>query len=566
MTPTASGPSSQAEPIKSPALGIGVALAAYFALVLPFFGYFPLWDTLEYLEQYLFFPRAQQHPTFQDVLITHSGHPALGYYWPFWLGQQLHPDSLFLVRTLNFLFGALAIAAFGHLAARAFRGLAGRWEVGLLTVAFAVQPVFVANGLDMSLDYGVLAYFLATLALMYAGRLGTAALTGFLLMFSKETGLVLYTLSVVLYLSGAVRAYRWKEVRPLALPYLGFVFFCLFQIWDHEPISPYAAQWLDGVNLLDLYLPNPFSADLKMACLGPFVLEFQWIFTLFIMAGIIAGFCARRPAAGERAGWRLWLQKSRQPLHRPDVPHEYVLFDTLWLEKFNLPLRSFGFLLVGCLYTVSRTLPWTNQRYVLVLYPMVLLCFLAACLQLRLGKFVRIAILTCCLPVLIACNYRTLDPTSKAIAGTITIGKHKLLSISTIRPDVGALNRDALVYNLEHTYISYLLDDALAKIKPTGQTPLVYQGEAWWIMTRLDPKTFHRTESHTPPFIQPNVVYTKKIVAAAVKPPMIYYIAFPYLHNIENLAMLAPFYDIKDTMVFSDHGYELKVYRMTRKT
>jgi hypothetical protein len=519
-------------------LGTWVALACYLALVIPFLGYVPIWDSMDYLDNYLFLPRSSL--SLQDFFYTPLGHPAFGYYWPFWIGQWLFPNQLLLVQAINLLIGSLGIVAFGGIATAVFRSQASRLEIGLLTVAFAVHPIYIAYALNMLMDYGVIAYFLAILWLLYANRLKSAALMGIMLLFCKETGILFFTLLVVFYLSGAIRAYTWKRSWPLAVPYAAFAVFWGYRKSMGADFSPWAKNWIHE-SIWHLYVPNPFSMDLWMAFLGPFVLEFQWIFTAVIAIGLIAGACARRPAALKDAGLLGWFQ------------------------KIKLPLRSFGFLLLGTLYIVSREVPFTNQRYFLPLYPLVLLCFFAALVQLRLRGSLRTAVMAGAVVLLAACNFRTLDPVSKAITGTLRFGRHDLLSIASVRPDFGDLNRDELIYNLEHLEFAFLMDKALEKIKPTAQTPLVLEGDAWLLLDRIDAHTYHRTESLPPAAIKVNQMSVDGIAGRREKLATIDLLELPYFRNAQNEAKLAPFYNVKDRLIFSTDGYEISVLEMTRK-
>jgi hypothetical protein len=522
-----------------PSVGIWMGLAAYYAIAIPHFNYVPLWDSLENLEEYLFLPR--QHLSIDNLLLMHNGHPALGYFWPFWIGQALFPCQMLAVHIINLLIGSLAIVSFGKIAGHAFQGMARQREIALLTIAFAVQPVFVAYALNMTPDYGILAYFLATLWLLYSDRLYWAALTGFLLLFSKEIGVPTYMLLVVFYLSGALRKYRWRDLWPLALPFLAFGLFCFYQRFNNRAIFPWLGHFLPSETIWDLYLPNPFKGDFAMACLGPFVLEFQWIFTLFILAGLFYGLIFNR------------------------LPSARTAHAISWLRRINLPLRCFIFLLLGCLYIDSRTVIFTNQRYFIALYPLVLLAFFSAIIQLKIKGQSRTFLLTGSAVLLFCCNFGTLDPLSRKITGTFSFGSHRLLSIATVRPDFGGLNRDEMVYNLEHTYLSTLLDMAFAEIKPTNQTTLVLPGDCWWIMSRLDSTTFHRTESRTPPFIKPLRLDPADVASFEDKPETIFEVELPYLDNQKEFSILDPFYQLKERHIFSKDGYELQVLEMIKK-
>jgi hypothetical protein len=515
---------------------IWIAVAVYCAIVIPYFRYVPIWDAFDYLEAYLFLPR--DHLSWEGFLYTENGHPSFGYYWPFWIGQTLFPDQLLVVQILNLLIGCLAVIAFGRLAAHLFRGAAGRLEIGLLTMAFAVSPVFVAYAVNMTMDSGVVAYFLVTLWLLYAGRFGWAAVAALLLIFCKEAGILFYTLIVLAFVPRALDRYRWTQLWPVALPFAGFILFLLGRWFVGKPYSPWAKGNLGITTDPPNYVPNPFSHEVRMALAGPFVLQFDWILTVFIIAGMGAALFALR-STGE-SGVRGWLR------------------------KFSSPIWVMIFLLVGILYVVTRTVPFLNQRYFLPLYPLVLLCFFAALIQLRIPLLLRAGGIALVVILFFGSNFRTLDPVSRQLCGTFPFGTHAILDIEELhRP--GSTNKDAMVYNLEHTEMCVLLDQAFAAIKPTSQTVLVRDLDSWRLWERLDARTFHRTVSHLPPVLPVTHFTPQDILAMKSRPEDLYLVELPYFHNATNEALLLPFYTVKRRLTFTDHGYAISVLEMTRK-
>jgi hypothetical protein len=373
-----------------------------------------------------------------------------------------------------------------------------------------------------------------------AGRSGWAAVTGVMLVFSKEAGILFYTVIVLVHVAGAIGRVRLRKLGPAAVPFAVFAAFLLWRKWEGKPFSPWAANYFPKGMPWTAWLPNPLTEDVLLAGLGPFVLEFQWILTAFILAGVVAGCVARRPAAAPGVG----------------APG--------WLRRFERPLVSFGFLVAGVFYVVSRLVPFVNQRYFLLLYPLLLLCFFAALVQLRLRPALRVVLLAGWVVLQFCCNFRTLDPVSMKITGTFPFGTHRLLGIDTFR-DPGTTNKDVLVYNLEHTQLGYLLDDAFAAIKPASRTVLVRDADAWRLWERLDARTDRRTESHAPPVIPITHFSPEEVVAMKVRPADLDLIELPNFHNARNEALLAPFYTLKRKLVFSNHGYAIAVVEMTRK-
>jgi hypothetical protein len=513
--------------------GTWIGLALYFAITISYFSYVPIWDAMDYLESYLFWPRDSL--SLNDFFYSENGHPSFGYYWPFWIGQKLFPDQLVVVQVINLMIGALAIVAFGRLAALVFKEAGGRLEIGLLTIAFAISPVVLAYAINMTMDSGVIAYFLATLWLLHAGRLGWSAVTALLLIFCKEAGILFYTLVVVVYVALWTDWKRPGRLWPLLIPFAGFAGFLWYRWSIHQAFSPWAqAAFVHGIPW-QMYIPNPWTITVVKAGIGPFVLEFQWIFTVFIVAGLVAGLAAAWPVG----------TKVRERL-----------------PKFNLTLRYFAALILGVFYVVSRTVPFDNQRYFLPLYPLVLLCFFAALVQLRFSPQARAVFLAAMVAVLLIANFRTIDPLSKRITGTFLFGSHSMLGIATMF-DSNDTNKDVLVYNLEHTQLAYLLDDVFATIKPTSQTSIVVDSDAWRLYERIDAQTFRRTTKHGTGTTQLKHLKPDEFLALPNRPREIYLLELPTFHNEWNEAKLAPFYEIKRRLTFSRHGYSLSVAEMT---
>jgi hypothetical protein len=174
-------------------------------------------------------------------------------------------------------------------------------------------------------------------------------------------------------------------------------------------------------------------------------------------------------------------------------------------------------------------------------------------------------VLTGSIILLFCCNFRTLDPISKKITGTFDFGRHQMLAIGTMRPDFGDLNRDETVYNLEHTHLSYLMDQIFEAIRPTNETVIVMPGDSWWLMSRLDAKTFHRTESTRPPYIKPIIDGPEGFPNSSDRPADIFVLLMPYFHKDKEMALLDPYYQLKAQHVFDDDGYQIQVLEMTLK-
>jgi hypothetical protein len=522
---------------------IWIALICFYAMVIPQIDYVPIWDSMGFLDRYLFLSR--DHFSFSTFWFTNSGHMSLGYYWPFWIGQLLFPGQILIVHIINLLIGTLAIIAFEKTVTNVFHVSASRLEITLITIAFSVHPVFIAYTINISPDYGVLTYFLCTLWLLYSRRFGWAAITGIFLTFSKEIGIAAYLCLVICFLLMVKEKYNWKTLWLLVIPIMVFLTYCIYQWIHHQPIAPYIPllKATEGIEISwKNYIPNPFTIFVKMVGLSIFVLNFQWIFTIIILIGLSWGILAK------------WYSVN-------DKVNIYKL-----LQGITVPFRFFILLLLGCFYIVSRSFPYTNQRWLLVLYPLFLLSFFSAIIQLNLKKTIRTTLLMSSVFLFLFCNFRTLDPISKKIFGTFAFGTHPMLKMTSITNENIHYGQDQLEYNLEHRYIPYLLDMAMAEIQPNNQTTIVMGGN-WYLINRLNPKNYHSTASVKPPFIKPIVLnaYFGDINQNTLDVDKIYAVLLPFFDNSSMVNTLNTWFQLKKRHKFVKDGYELEVLEMTKK-
>jgi len=519
-------------------LTIVCALFAFYSLTLQHFDYVPIWDSLENLHEYLFLPRSSL--SFSDLLFMHNGHPSLGYFWPFWIGQWIFPSEMIVVHSINLAIGSLAIISFSRIATLAFKQDARTFEVGLLTIAFAVHPLVTTYALNNSPDYGILAYFLASLWLLYSGRLGMVAISGTLLIFSKEIGVALYLLLVVFYLSGSVRRYISRSIWPLGIPILVFAAFCAYQLANGSLVFPWLGHYQLKESLWSRFIPNPFQIDFKLACLSIFVLNFQWIFTILIVSGFVYAM------RGEAASGSVW--------HRISIKFQAI----------NLPLRSFTFLTICTLYLESRNFPYINQRYLLVLYPLLLLTSFAVLIKLPIANTIRALLLCGMIALFLLCNFRTLDPVSKVLVGIFPFGTHPALKLAELRPECCCYARDQSVYNLEHINLARLLDLAFEKIRPTSLTNIVITNKYWYVATQLNSETFHRTVSRKLPLIMPHYITVENLISEPIKPKIIFLLLIPHCDMRQEIAELERYYELKERSLITSDGYQMEVLEMSK--
>lgn len=505
--------------------GLAAILLAFAALQLRHAGFVPIWDTSEYAECILDAVRANAGP----AAFNCAGHPSMAYLYPLGLSQHLFYGSTEALHAVNLLLGAIAIAAFLRLARRALP--ADRVLALLATAAFALLPMVNGNLLDWTPDYGVLVFFLPLLAALVEARMIAALAWGTALVFSKESGALLYGLAAagaaILLPEGAGWRNRLKSLEKRwvhALPAAAWLFFLLGKSAASGGGSPFWRGTAPQDIVRSLFTVT-LDRLLASHAAGLFVISFDWLATIACLFGAVAGVVGlvRRGAADEPARTRLFL----------------------------------GAMLVAGFYALTRFRTFSHPRYLLALHPLLVLCAAAS-----LGAIVRRAAvrrgLAAAFVVLVAVsNFRTLDPVSRRVYGTFRFGDHPMLKITSIAGECCGDGLDGLTYNLEYARIHDLSNRLFADQQPRPPA-LVAMAEwsHWWMVNRLDDATCRRTLRRTGAF---------SVVHAGVEPgrppppgaPSLLFVEYPQMDPATALGIVSDRYRETGRREYEQDGYRI---------
>jgi hypothetical protein len=121
------------------------------------------------------------------------GHPSMGYAFLMSLSQFLDFGNHLLLNIENLIIALVSILLFYKILTYLFKdnGL-NTAEYVLLTALFAFNPLYFGVSLSFSLDFPVLVFLLASIWALLYNRMILFALFGTILVFSKETGTLLY--------------------------------------------------------------------------------------------------------------------------------------------------------------------------------------------------------------------------------------------------------------------------------------------------------------------------------------------------------------------------------------
>jgi hypothetical protein len=512
--------------------GLGLVQGAFLLLIVPHLGFVPLWDSAEYADRCLFPALRSLNP----LELNCFGHPSMGYMGVLAVPQILFGPSAVILNLSNAMLGVASIWAVFAIVRATYPGCPPR-DRCLLTAIYAFWPAVVASCLNMSPDFGVLVFALLTLAFLLRGERLRAVIAGLFLVLSKEMGVLLYGIAVAgsfLLLRGLPetpplemkrRAPGWVLLIPLAV--VGLM--TALQLVSHR----------SGI-FFGLEEKGRWTLDPRTIATGAYapaiwILNGGWVLTLCFAAAPIAALlfpAARRrwtgPAIGRNRSW------------------------------FFLAL----FLIAGA-YGLTRYETFLNVRYLLALYPvLIVIWFFPVSVMAGEGR-IRSACLAVALVWVAAGVHRTVDPVSKWIWGTFDFGRHELLSLTSLTGECCGFGRDQLPYNLEFLRFHEIQNDIYSWIRPGVSTTLVANRRADR-MGRVTPDG--RRTSRLDDALTVHFVTAESLERRFRRPEVVFFFAFPNFANVADLTRLRERYLIESVRTFARSGYAIPVYVLRAKS
>ena len=523
-----------------------------------------------------------------------AGHIAESYVTILAAAARLVPESpvaLLLANTLLFLVGAVAL---WRLASSVFPGEEHRAGRALVVGAFLVHPVVLAAVVQPGLDLGLLVFSLCALAAAIEGRRWTLVLFGTLLIFSKEPGVLLYGAIAAVWLwrrcSGMLSPDDASRVGIAALVFLGFL--CLLQRQMPSALFFLAAA---GVVLLR---PRQPALPAGKGLAGAVLREWPLAIPVLLLLGYLV-YYRMRAAGAQNAAPVVWGGEGGvivlvgtllrggilDPSTRSSLALMFVVgflwVPTVWMladlaigavrHVRNQPARplpgvdrpALAFVVVVLLaeaWLLSRFETYSNARYYLPVFPLALIAAYAALARLGARPLARGALIAATTVLLAVSAVRTVDPVSRAIWGTFSVGEHSLLSITSLRNECCGHGRDQLGYNLEFTHFASLQDALYERLRPTDSTVLVLPpfGD-WYTVLSLDGAT-HRRTLRSEGAVWPRVIEAPN--AYDLEAARAWYVEMPYIKDTVFRVLLARRFDVGEPCRIVLGGYSLAVREM----
>ena len=167
-------------------------ILVFAAIPLYYFSYIPIWDGWQFSRCYLTAAVSGSLSCFDHSSFIHT--------FLYSLTQRIDLGNFQLIYTLNLILGIIGLIFLRSLLKYLFKDRLSSININLLTMCFGLNPVFLAHIIQPSLDYTLPIFLIMLLFFLFTGKFLYAGVVGILMVFTKESGVMFYGISVTLFL------------------------------------------------------------------------------------------------------------------------------------------------------------------------------------------------------------------------------------------------------------------------------------------------------------------------------------------------------------------------------
>jgi len=332
------------------------------------------------------------------------GHPSMGYVFLLSISQFLDLGNVVLLNLTNTLLGLTAVIGFYYFVKLLFpKNIVNNL---IIVGIFAFNPLFFATSISLNLDFALLVFLLLTVTSLFYKKYNLFFLFSLLLIFSKETGLLIYIsilVSTLLFRPDDFKRHKYTFLIPIII-FILYLYQGNWNLWNASAVS-------NEGNGLSVIFSNEkmfsFGINLNNILLRffqIFVMNFNWLMTPFIVAGLLK--------IKDKNFWFLVF-----------ILAPFLLFNFLYtVMPFSRYTVSSVFLIISLFYFSINKLIKNKKIIRLILVPVLVVMFIQV--------------------------FMPLDPSPIILYGKNYIGKN----ISS--PVFGY--RDGLVYNTQFYFVDEL--------------------------------------------------------------------------------------------------------------
>jgi hypothetical protein len=510
------------------------ALTPFLLLVVPHIDLVPIWDGALYAKSIL----SAVDNRFDLGALNIAGHPGIGSLLVPALIAKWSGGQLWGLHLGNIILGSIAVLSFAAIVNRLFVELA-IFERLAISSMFSALPVVAASAVNPNLDFGTLVFFLLFLSLLLYQRFWLAAIAGGMLVLAKESGVVVWVITSTAYLLSQVilrrTASREKflallKVIPAFLSILALVAYAVIRLKHGQPVMWGAFSTQGGAGLHKLMWPSLHNPVYQTYMAQIFSLNFMWVVTLIVGLGMVLSVL----------GKIILGCRSKAPLRR------------------NLIFL----LLVPLVLSLTAVRTFTNMRYLLPIFPVLVLAYAHILNGIVRYMPARILILSVTFGLFLVSAFRTIDPISSRIFGTFAFGRHPILNMTSITGECCGRGRDQLVYNLEFANFNRLINQVFAGLDRSGFQPIALAELAdWYFIERMTLESPPRRALSGPNTTATPIV-SANVVSEANPPKNIFWLNLPIIDGSAEFERVKTRYSVVSEKVFEYDGYSLSGYFM----
>ncbi len=498
-------------------------------------------------------------------LLQYCAHNCFGYSLFSLIGEYLLPGNGYGVRIIQIIMMCISIGAFSNIIKKLKLDNESEKENMLITSIFAFSPIIMGLLFEVALDLATACFFTWFLYSYLNEKKVYETATVFLLIFSKETGIILLfgfglgwliknilmTKSVGVFVKNSgIRRYFCLFVLP-AIFYV--VVFLLSDKWLQTDNS--SNIQLDGsqINKFGINIDNIIAKCKEFG-----ILNYNWLIFFCIILGGVIFF---KPILNN---WKSNESVCKKPILFP------IIGSTVAFFLFNI------FYITYC-----------NPRYITAFYIPFILFFACVIVNLKKESY-RIAIYLSIAVLLLVQNFFTLDILTRCSFKNISIGKGTIITTRVFgKLENGDLTTDekiwserelthAASYNRQYTYLGDLFEKFLKTIQYSDTTLIAVAPTYGEYMTNLsvfgqwnldsiyyyNPLTQHVVLDNTQQILNIQIVDTNTIIDFDAY-ERVYLVYFPYREKYYTADTLLKNYEIIDSFdvehrLWLLHAYQLK--------
>ncbi|MGH7850660.1 MAG: hypothetical protein ACREOP_10210, partial [Thermodesulfobacteriota bacterium] len=186
------------------------------------------------------------------------------------------------------MLGIAGLLSFRSLLRYIFRDRLSPANLTLLTFCFGLNPVFLVHVIQPCLDFTLPILLIMILLALFKNRFYYAAAAGILIVFTKESGFMLYGVSIFLFIplmilnNPSLLREKAEFVRKVSVLIVPLILFAIYMVL--VPQTQIGGSWTEGImKMVRFYLTDKVIAA---QLLSLFVINFTWLISAVILIDV----------------------------------------------------------------------------------------------------------------------------------------------------------------------------------------------------------------------------------------------------------------------------------------